>query len=385
MRDKKREILAGLLGLTMLLSACGQSGDPSQGSTANAPVAEIAGEVTSPDGRFRAETAGKTDTYVSGVLVPEFLRIVDTGTGEAVWEEDGYAWQSVSWSQGEPALAAVAYGGRTWQAVTVVNPETGASWDFTLPDGSPIPEYEFLPEDWGTWPDMDTLLLTVGRGGDAGEPHTYRCTVRMNRDGTLSGSALEQTTEVLSEDYDFDHDGMPETTELVTVLTPETDYYPAWYILQVIRQDGVELWSAGAHPSHAGWTSVFACKIDGEDYLLQYEPEMYQGWAEYAYELWAFDGNGQAYTSDNRSVTFDINFGREEHQFDPEAIAGFFWELRGLLQDSILLASTENGEFQTGIPGLELQNYIFSDLLSLDSLEAMEASVRQQEAELGAA
>ena len=109
---------------------------------------------------------------------------------------------------------------------------------------------------------------------------------------------------------------------------------------------------------------------------------MYQGWAEYAYELWAFDGNGQAYTSDNRSVTFDINFGREEHQFDPEAIAGFFWELRGLLQDSILLASTENGEFQTGIPGLELQNYIFSDLLSLDSLEAMEASVRQQEAEL---
>ena len=155
--------------------------------------------------------------------------------------------------------------------------------------------------------------------------------------------------------------------------------------LQVIRQDGVELWSAGAHPSHAGWTSVFACKIDGEDYLLQYEPEMYQGWAEYAYELWAFDGNGQAYTSDNRSVTFDINFGREEHQFDPEAIAGFFWELRGLLQDSILLASTENGEFQTGIPGLELQNYIFSDLLSLDSLEAMEASVRQQEAELGAA
>lgn len=385
MRDKKREILAGLLGLTMLLSACGQSGDPSQGSTANAPVAEIAGEVTSPDGRFRAETAGKTDTYVSGVLVPEFLRIVDTGTGEAVWEEDGYAWQSVSWSQGEPALAAVAYGGRTWQAVTVVNPETGASWDFTLPDGSPIPEYEFLPEDWGTWPDMDTLLLTVGRGGDAGEPHTYRCTVRMNQDGTLSGSALEQTTEVLSEDYDFDHDGMPETTELVTVLTPETDYYPAWYILQVIRQDGVELWSAGAHPSHAGWTSVFACKIDGEDYLLQYEPEMYQGWAEYAYELWAFDGNGQAYTSDNRSVTFDINFGREEHQFDPEAIAGFFWELRGLLQDSILLASTENGEFQTGIPGLELQNYIFSDLLSLDSLEAMEASVRQQEAELGAA
>lgn len=313
-----------------------------------APVAQVEGETLSPNGQFQVRTAGKSEMYVSGYVVPEFLQIVDTETGELLWQDQGALWQSARWSPANN-LVAIAYGGRTWTQVKVISTACWISWDFTLPDGSPIPEYEFLPEDWGTWPDMDTLLLTVGRGGDAGEPHTYRCTVRMNQDGTLSGSALEQTTEVLSEDYDFDHDGMPETTELVTVLTPETDYYPAWYILQVIRQDGVELWSAGAHPSHAGWTSVFACKIDGEDYLLQYEPEMYQGWAEYAYELWAFDGNGQAYTSDNR------------------------------------LASTENGEFQTGIPGLELQNYIFSDLLSLDSLEAMEASVRQQEAELGAA
>lgn len=349
-----------------------------------APVAQVEGETLSPNGQFQVETAGRTDQYVSGWIVPESIQITEIPTGRVLWQMMGQLTQSAAWSPNGRFLT-LAYSTRTQSGLKIVDTQTWTDWDFTLPDGSPIPEYEFLPEDWGTWPDMDTLLLTVGRGGDAGEPHTYRCTVRMNQDGTLSGSALEQTTEVLSEDYDFGHDGMPETTELVTVLTPETDYYPAWYILQVIRQDGVELWSAGAHPSHAGWTSVFACKIDGEDYLLQYEPEMYQGWAEYAYELWAFDGNGQAYTSDNRSVTFDINFGREEHQFDPEAIAGFFWELRGLLQDSILLASTENGEFQTGIPGLELQNYIFSDLLSLDSLEAMEASVRQQEAELGAA
>ena len=271
-----------------------------------APVAQVEGETLSPNGRFQVRTAGKSEMYVSGYVVPEFLQIVDTETGELLWQDQGALWQSARWSPANN-LVAIAYGGRTWTQVKVISTACWISLDFTLPDGSPIPEYEFLPEDWGTWPDMDTLLLTVGRGGDAGEPHTYRCTVRMNQDGTLSGSALEQTTEVLSEDYDFDHDGMPETTELVTVLTPETDYYPAWYILQVIRQDGVELWSAGAHPSHAGWTSVFACKIDGEDYLLQYEPEMYQGWAEYAYELWAFDGNGQAYTSDNRSVTFDIN------------------------------------------------------------------------------
>ena len=348
-----------------------------------APVAQVEGETLSPNGRFQVRTAGKSEMYVSGYVVPEFLQIVDTETGELLWQDQGALWQSARWSPANN-LVAIAYGGRTWTQVKVISTACWISLDFTLPDGSPIPEYIFFPEDWARWRGDSSLEVALGRG-DGEEVHTYCCSMTADDGGQLTGSVLEETAEVLSEDYDFDHDGMPETTELVTVLTPETDYYPAWYILQVIRQDGVELWSAGAHPSHAGWTSVFACKIDGEDYLLQYEPEMYQGWAEYAYELWAFDGNGQAYTSDNRSVTFDINFGREEHQFDPEAIAGFFWELRGLLQDSILLASTENGEFQTGIPGLELQNYIFSDLLSLDSLEAMEASVRQQEAELGAA
>ena len=345
------------------------------------PLAQVEGEAQSPNGRFEVRTAGKSEQYVSGYVVPEFLQIVDTETGEILWQEPGMLWQSARWSPANN-MVAIAYGGRTWTRVKVISTAYWTGWDFTLPDGGPIPEYAFLPEDWGTWLDMDTLLLTVGRGGDAGESHTYRCTVRTNQDGTLSGSTLEQTVEVLSEDYDFDHDSVPETTELVTVLTPETDYFPAWYILQVIRQDGVKLWSAEAHLSHTGWSSVFACEIDGEDYLLQYEPEMWQGWAEYGYKLMAFDGNGQAYPADSGAVTFDINFGRDGHQFDPEAIAGFFWNLRGILQNSTLLVSTENGEFQTGIPGLELQNYMFGDLLSLNSLEAMEASVRRQEAEM---
>ena len=203
-----------------------------------APVAQVEGETLSPNGQFQVRTAGKSEMYVSGYVVPEFLQIVDTETGELLWQDQGALWQSARWSPANN-LVAIAYGGRTWTQVKVISTACWISWDFTLPDGSPIPEYEFLPEDWGTWPDMDTLLLTVGRGGDAGEPHTYRCTVRMNQDGTLSGSALEQTTEVLSEDYDFDHDGMPETTELVTVLTPETDYYPA------CRSSGRTAWSCG--------------------------------------------------------------------------------------------------------------------------------------------
>ncbi|MUU10002.1 MAG: hypothetical protein EP146_00015 [Oscillibacter sp.] len=255
-----------------------------------APVAQVEGETLSPNGQFQVRTAGKSEMYVSGYVVPEFLQIVDTETGELLWQDQGALWQSARWSPANN-LVAIAYGGRTWTQVKVISTACWISWDFTLPDGSPIP-VRISPGGLGHMAGHGHPVADGRPGWGRRGAHTYRCTVRMNQDGTLSGSALEQTTEVLSEDYDFDHDGMPETTELVTVLTPETDYYPAWYILQVIRQDGVELWS-GAHPSHAGWTSVFACKIDGEDYLLQYEPEMYQGWAEYAYECGPLMGTGR--------------------------------------------------------------------------------------------
>lgn len=356
-----------------------------------APVAQVEGEALSPNGQFQVETAGRTDQYVSGWIVPESIQITEIPTGRVLWQMMGHLTQSAAWSPNGRFLT-LAYSTRTQSGLKIVDTQTWTDWDFTLPDGSPIPEYIFFPEDWARWRGDSSLEVALGRG-DGEEVHTYCCSITADDGGQLTGSVLEETAEVLSEDYDFDHDGVPETTELVTVGEPAIGNV-AWYEILITRYDGCALsrdvsqglpavQSLALH--HPGWGSIFACPTEGGDALLVLTPAMYQGWAEYAYELWAFDGNGQAYTSDNRSVTFDINFGREEHQFDPEAIAGFFWELRGLLQDSILLASTENGEFQTGIPGLELQNYIFSDLLSLDSLEAMEASVRQQEAELGAA
>lgn len=113
------------------------------------PLAELEGETLSPNGRFQVRTLGASDIYVSGVRVPERLRIVDTRTGEVKWEDQGYVWQSVLWSPVND-FVALAYGGRTWQAVTVISTAYWTSWDFTLPDGGPIPEYTFLPEDWGS-------------------------------------------------------------------------------------------------------------------------------------------------------------------------------------------------------------------------------------------
>ena len=164
--------------------------------------------------------------------------------------------QSARWSPGNN-LVAVAYGGQDVDdGCVVISTASWTSWEFALPDGAPIPEYVFFPEDWGTWLDMDTLLLTVGRGGDDGEvqqPTAAPCA--RTRTGRCTGSALEQTTEILPESYDFDHDGAPETVEVVTVLDPGDALLSG--LVRTAHDsgtDGMALWQPGraCRPTRAG-------------------------------------------------------------------------------------------------------------------------------------
>ena len=345
---------------------------------ANTPAAGLEGEAVSPDGRLEMQTAGKSDLYVSGVVVPEAIRVVDRETGEVKWEDRGYLWQSVSWSPGNN-LVALAYGGRTWTAVKVISTAYWTSWDFTLPDGSPIPEYTFLPEEWGTWLDAETLLVTVGRGGDGGEQRTYRCAVHAGADET-AGSTLEQTTETLPGNYDFDHDGEPEAVELVTVLTPENaPAFPAWYELRVKRPDGSLLWHQEAGLYHAGWVSVFSLELDGEDYLLRYTPAVGQSCYAYTYQLFSLDSAGKEVMLQANGAEFDMMFGSEMHQsFDSAAIAAFLEEVHGYLDDSTLLLTTEGGQFRTGGSGADFRDdlYFVTDSPTYDGNKPLEENLR---------
>lgn len=352
-----------------------------------APVAQVEGEPLSPNGQFRVETAGRTDQYISGWIVPEFLQVTSMDSGAVLWQDQGWLTQSAAWSP-DSRFLALAYSTRTQSGLKVVDTQTWTDWDFTLPDGSPIPEYVFFPEDWARWRGNSSLEVTLGRG-DGEEVHTYRCSMTADEGGQLTGSVLEETAEVLLEDYDFDHDGVPETTELVAVGGPGGGSV-AWYEPHIASGTGTAdaprpLFDGTLALQHPGWGSFLAVTMEGEDNFLMFAPAMYQGDADYRYELVSFCTDGSAELLDSGAVSFDLNFGREGHQFDAGRIAEFFWHLREYLQNSTVLVSTENGEFQTGIPGLELQNYMFGDLLSLDSLASMEAAVLRQEAEMKAA
>ena len=196
--------------------------------------AVLEGEPLSPDGRFLARVEGRRESVMAMGLYPaDTVQIADAKTGEVLWEGDGFYTQSILWSP-EGGFGALARSTRTSCSITIIETEGWTEWGFTLPDGSPIPEYTFLPDGgpWGVWQSENSLDLTIGRGGDAGEQKYYTCAVE-TRDGKLKGIVWEETHETLPGSYDFNHDGEPEIVELVKVAEDEEQNLVGWYELRV--------------------------------------------------------------------------------------------------------------------------------------------------------
>lgn len=378
----KREQIIGLCVL-LLLTACAvlaasrapEAESLSDGERANqelleaAPLAAVEGETISPDQRFMVRTVGATDIYVSGVRVPEKVQVVDRLTEEVLWETDGMVSQQALWSP-EGGFLALALSARTWCSVTVLETENWTSWEFTLPDGGPIPEYTFPAyyEPWGEWRLENHLDLTLDDGNEGYV--RYTCCLSTEQ-GQVTGETLERTVETLPGSYDFNHNGQPETVEITSVGSAHT--------LSVLDADGGTLWEEEAHTAHVGWTSIFACSVDGQNYLIRYLPTMYQGWAEYSLQVFSLNAVGGEQILHESGVTWDCNFRTEGHQYDVEALTDFLWDVREYLEKSTLLLSTEDGVFQSNVPGIELEYYPFGDALRLDSREALEEAVHKAE------
>ncbi|MFW5648717.1 MAG: M56 family metallopeptidase, partial [Candidatus Alkaliphilus sp. MAG34] len=104
---------------------------------------------------------------------------------------------------------------------------------------------------------------------------------------------------------------------------------------------GNELWSEQLSTSHAGWGQLFLCELDGRQYLLRYNPAMFQGNTAYVYTLFTLkDGKEKVFKTN--SVEFDINGTKE---LDVPQMLSFANEINSLLTKSTLLISSNNGAF----------------------------------------
>jgi|GEM_PF-697587 len=139
---------------------------------------------------------------------------------------------------------------------------------------------------------------------------------------------------------DLNRDGMEETLYLDKSQMDSGSFVT----LRVYGSNGNEIWSEDAGTPHAGWNSLFLCNLEGKDYLLRYNPGMWQGRATYTYTLFKLEGGAEkVYQTD--TLEFDIN-GTEP--LDPQRMVGFADEVNALLQRSTLLLSSEGGAFTFG-------------------------------------
>lgn len=110
-------------------------------------------------------------------------------------------------------------------------------------------------------------------------------------------------------------------------------------VVEIYENDERIFYKEG-HFAHVGWDALFLCTLDGESYLLRYNPTLYQGMFSYGYELFTLEGGYETITYNQ--ITFDVNFDAPFHgEFNPEEIAAFMEEINDYLAHSTQLLNTD--------------------------------------------
>ena len=360
---------------------------PENGKQGEVTVAPIDGEPLSPDGAYEVRLSGVIEgVSTDGLAGAEFVQICDSQTGNVLWQGDGAYEHSVVWSPDGKKLA-LARTTRTGSIVTIVETEQWTAWDVTIPgrdswNQTPIPEYTFLPDngDWFEWFQSETFRLTLGRGSDAGNRNDYYGSIYTGV--PLDGKTLYLEEESLLSEYDLNHDGSPERLEKLAIQET-ADGVVQFFLLRVIDENGTCLWAGDAGAAHAAWNTYFVCTLDGQDYLLEYDPYMSGGVCYYSYRLFSLGPDGEEVLYKEKMLDFDINPASKfmNHNFDADAIADFVDEVNELLAHSKLLLTTDDAvrdmdpdePYETLGHMLDDKAYGYDETKSMrENLEAME-------------
>lgn len=109
--------------------------------------------------------------------------------------------------------------------------------------------------------------------------------------------------------------------------------------VEIYENDARIFYTEGDY-AHAGWNALFLCTLDGESYLLRYNPVLYQGVFYYSYELFTLKDGYETITYNE--IRFDVNFQLPSHdKLNPEEIAAFMEEINGYLAQSTQLLNTD--------------------------------------------
>ena len=135
------------------------------------------------------------------------------------------------------------------------------------------------------------------------------------------------------------HDGSIQTIKFENIDESEN-------VLSVINAEGKTIWQTNADFPHPGLNTLFLTKIDGKEYLTQYNPVVYHGFCTFSFRVFSLDKNGSEVIMDSGEVAFSVNPPVDEMQYglyeqDIGLIKDFYRSLDKYLQTSELLVNTD--------------------------------------------
>ena len=148
---------------------------------------------------------------------------------------------------------------------------------------------------------------------------------------------------------DLTQDGTPDS--LAVTYTKEEDL---WRLTVTDGATGKQIWSEEAATNYTGWSTLFLCTLESEDYLLRYNGTMGQGQCHYWYELFWLKTGGTV-TKDSGQADVSIAPGGES--IDQESFLAFLEKLNGYLSHSVQLMNTAGNWSAARLDPEEAQRY----------------------------
>lgn len=104
----------------------------------------------------------------------------------------------------------------------------------------------------------------------------------------------------------------------------------------LVVENGTVIWSIEAGLPHVGWNTIMLYYEDGKDYLVEYQPQMYQGVGTYKCKMYSLESGKEKITKE-----WALNF--ELPVEETPKMEQFAKEVGILLRNSSMLLSTEQG------------------------------------------
>lgn len=150
---------------------------------------------------------------------------------------------------------------------------------------------------------------------------------------------------MIESEADVTGDGVKDTIrmELDKVQQPADDMENS--VTVISGSSGKEIYGLNVNLIHAQWMGVYLYSSGGHTSLMTWQPVMYQGMADYHWEIFDVSETGRQTILAQDSLSFDLNHVKED---DPEKLEKFVEKFNSYLKDASRIIEVSDGRILEG-------------------------------------